>query len=90
MHVIENLDAKLMPALGLTRGDLGTSESNWTDWQKSFNGRLFRPDVAPADVRGGGGAAGDGSGSSADPSDGGKCATARSDRGEDEDYQPAV
>jgi 3'-5' exoribonuclease len=52
VHVIENLDAKLMPALGMTRGDLGASESNWTDWQKSFNGRLFRPDVAPADVDG--------------------------------------
>jgi 3'-5' exoribonuclease len=50
VHVIENLDAKLMPALGMTRGEIGTAESNWTDWQKSFNGRLFRPDVAPADV----------------------------------------
>ncbi len=50
VHVIENLDAKLMPALGMTRGELGASESNWTDWQKSFNGRLYRPDVAPADV----------------------------------------
>jgi 3'-5' exoribonuclease len=52
VHVIENLDAKLMPALGITRGEGGMSESNWTDWQKSFNGRLFRPDVAPADVPG--------------------------------------
>jgi 3'-5' exoribonuclease len=47
VHVIENLDAKLMPALGLTRGNGATSESNWTDWQKAFNGRLFRPDLAP-------------------------------------------
>jgi 3'-5' exoribonuclease len=50
VHVIENLDAKLMPALALTRGESGTMESNWTEWQKSFNGRLFRPDVAPADA----------------------------------------
>jgi 3'-5' exoribonuclease len=50
VHVIENLDAKLMPALGMTRGEGAASESNWTDWQKSFNGRLYRPDVAPADV----------------------------------------
>jgi len=50
VHVIENLDAKLMPALALTRRDGATYESNWTDWQKSFNGRLFRPDVAPGDI----------------------------------------
>jgi 3'-5' exoribonuclease len=50
VHVIENLDAKLMPALGMTRGEGAASESNWTDWQKSFNGRLYRPDVAPADI----------------------------------------
>jgi len=31
----------------LTRGNGATSESNWTDWQKAFNGRLFRPDLAP-------------------------------------------
>jgi 3'-5' exoribonuclease len=49
VHVIENLDAKLMPALAITRGDI-MSESNWTDWQKVFNGRLYRPDVAPADI----------------------------------------
>jgi 3'-5' exoribonuclease len=52
VHTIENLDAKLMPALALTRGEIVTSESNWTDWQKVFNGRLYRPDVAPADVEG--------------------------------------
>jgi 3'-5' exoribonuclease len=48
VHVIENLDAKLMMALTLTRGETAAAESNWTDWQKAFNGRLFRPDVAPA------------------------------------------
>jgi len=50
VHVIENLDAKLMMALSLTRGEGALTESNWTDWQKAFSGRLYRPDVAPADV----------------------------------------
>jgi 3'-5' exoribonuclease len=48
VHVIENLDAKLMMALTLTRGENVAGESNWTDWQKAFNGRLYRPDIAPA------------------------------------------
>jgi 3'-5' exoribonuclease len=51
VHVIENLDAKLMMALGATRGEAAASaEGNWTEYMKAFNGRLFRPDVAPADV----------------------------------------
>ncbi len=50
VHVIENLDAKMMMALSLTRGDGVATESNWTDWQKAFGGRLFRPDVAPSDA----------------------------------------
>jgi hypothetical protein len=50
VHVIENLDAKLMMALSLTRGEGAMAESNWTDWQKAFGGRLYRPDVAPADA----------------------------------------
>jgi len=49
VHTIENLDAKMMMALSLTRGDASLTEANWTDWQKAFNGRLYRPDVAPAD-----------------------------------------
>jgi 3'-5' exoribonuclease len=50
VHVIENLDAKLMMALGTTRGDTGTAgEGNWTEYLKAFGGRLYRPDVAPAD-----------------------------------------
>jgi 3'-5' exoribonuclease len=49
VHVIENLDAKLMMALSVTRGDAVAGESNWTEWQKAFNGRLYRPDAAPAD-----------------------------------------
>jgi 3'-5' exoribonuclease len=50
VHVIENLDAKLMMALQLTRGD--STESNWTEYLKQFGGRLYRPDVAPSDVDG--------------------------------------
>lgn len=51
VHVIENLDAKLMMALSLTRGEGKSSvESNWTEYQKAFNGRLYRPDVAPSDL----------------------------------------
>jgi 3'-5' exoribonuclease len=49
VHVIENLDAKLMPALAITRGE-SSPESKWTDWQKSFGGRLYRPDVAPSEA----------------------------------------
>ncbi|HEY1922943.1 MAG TPA: HD domain-containing protein [Tepidisphaeraceae bacterium] len=48
VHVVENLDAKLMMALQLTRGENAT-ESNWTEYQKAFNGRLYRPDTAPGD-----------------------------------------
>jgi 3'-5' exoribonuclease len=51
VHVIENLDAKLMTALQLTRGE-GAAESNWTEYQKMFNGRLYRPDTAPSDEAG--------------------------------------
>jgi 3'-5' exoribonuclease len=51
VHVIENLDAKLMMALQLTRGD-GAAESNWTEYQKAFNGRLYRPDTAPSEEMG--------------------------------------
>jgi 3'-5' exoribonuclease len=51
VHVIENLDAKMMMALGVTRGEQAeNAEGNWTEYQKAFGGRLFRPDVAPADV----------------------------------------
>jgi 3'-5' exoribonuclease len=51
VHTIENLDAKLMIALSATRGE-GTpgGEGNWTEYIKAFGGRLYRPDVAPADA----------------------------------------
>jgi len=51
VHVIENVDAKMMMALGVTRGEIaGNAEGNWTEYQKAFGGRLFRPDTAPADA----------------------------------------
>ena len=52
VHHIENLDAKLMTALLATRGTRPQGEGNWTEYLKSFGGRLYRPDVAPAEARG--------------------------------------
>jgi 3'-5' exoribonuclease len=54
VHYIENLDAKLMMSLSACRGD-GTGapvagEGKWTEYMKAFSGRLYRPDVAPADA----------------------------------------
>jgi 3'-5' exoribonuclease len=48
VHTLENMDAKLMIALAACRGEQGGS-SDWTEYLKAFNGRLYRPDVAPAD-----------------------------------------
>jgi 3'-5' exoribonuclease len=50
VHIIENMDAKLMMALGATRGENASGEGNWTEYMKAFNGRLYRPDVAPAEM----------------------------------------
>jgi 3'-5' exoribonuclease len=51
VHVIENLDAKLMMALSATRrGEIVGGEGNWTEYLKAFSGRLYRPDAAPADL----------------------------------------
>lgn len=71
VHHIENLDAKLMMSLSVTR-DVGSEaraggrapalESNWTEYMKAFGGRLYRPDVAPADA---GAVDGDGDGDGA-------------------------
>lgn len=48
VHLIENMDAKLMMALTATRGPAAEgAEGNWTDYLKPFSGRLYRPDVAP-------------------------------------------
>lgn len=50
VHMIENMDAKLMMSLTATRGEGSTSEGNWTEYVKAFNGKLYRPDVAPGDA----------------------------------------
>jgi 3'-5' exoribonuclease len=51
VHTIENLDAKLMIALAATRGETpAAAEGNWTEYIKAFGGRMYRPDVAPADA----------------------------------------
>jgi 3'-5' exoribonuclease len=49
VHQIENMDAKLTMALGTCRGE-EAGEGNWTEYMKAFSGKLYRPDVAPADV----------------------------------------
>jgi 3'-5' exoribonuclease len=50
VHFVENLDAKLMISLSACRGDAPAgAEGNWTEYIKSMNGRLYRPDTAPAD-----------------------------------------
>jgi 3'-5' exoribonuclease len=51
VHYIENLDAKLQMSLAATRGEAQPgAEGNWTEYMKAFGGRLYRPDVAPADA----------------------------------------
>ena len=50
VHTLENLDAKLMVALSNCRGEGAAAEGNWTEYLKAFNGKMFRPDVAPADA----------------------------------------
>ena len=49
VHMIENMDAKLMMALGCCRGER-KAEGNWTEYMKAFGGRLYRPDVAPPEA----------------------------------------
>ncbi len=50
VHMIENMDAKLMMSLSATRGEKAGGEGNWTEYQKAFSGKLYRPDVAQADA----------------------------------------
>ena len=39
----------LEAALGACRGE-DVAEGNWTEYMKAFSGKLYRPDVAPADA----------------------------------------
>jgi len=50
VHMIENMDAKLMISLGHCRSGAATQDGNWTEYIKAFGGGLYRPDVAPADA----------------------------------------
>ncbi|HEY8667446.1 MAG TPA: HD domain-containing protein [Tepidisphaeraceae bacterium] len=56
VHVVENLDAKMMMSLAATRGSAVSGFAadggggNWTEYMKAFGGRLYRPDTAPADA----------------------------------------
>ncbi len=50
VHMIENMDAKLTMALANTRGEDSAGESDWTEYLKAFNIRMYKPDVAPADA----------------------------------------
>jgi 3'-5' exoribonuclease len=51
VHYLENLDAKLTMSLGACRGESPVGvDSNWTEYMKAFGGKMYRPDVAPADL----------------------------------------
>ena len=55
VQYIENMDAKLMMSLAACRGEgpmasAPQGDGKWTEYMKAFNGRLYRPDVAPADA----------------------------------------
>jgi 3'-5' exoribonuclease len=51
VHYIEDLDAKMMMSLQATRGGgISNAEGNWTEYMKAFGGKLYRPDVAPAEA----------------------------------------
>ena len=49
--MIDNMDAKMQIVLQACRGEqLTGGEGHWTDYIKALGGRLYRPDVAPADA----------------------------------------
>lgn len=50
VHEIENFDAKMTMALTATRYEESTADGNWTEFMKAFGVKMYRPDVAPADV----------------------------------------
>jgi 3'-5' exoribonuclease len=46
VHFIENLDAKMMMSLAVTRGEFAANaEGRWSEYQKALGTRLYRPDV---------------------------------------------
>ena len=48
--LIDNLDAKMMILLQACRGERAEGQGNWTEYLKAFEGRFFRPDLAPAEI----------------------------------------
>ena len=55
VHYLENKDAKLTMSLAACReqGPMASppqGDGKWTEYMKAFSGRLYRPDVAPADA----------------------------------------
>jgi 3'-5' exoribonuclease len=51
VHIVENMDAKLMMSLTVTRGDSAPpGEGNWTEYVKALGVRLYKPDAAPVDA----------------------------------------
>src|SRR4029078_4847699 len=57
VYSLESLDAKLMMSLAACReiGPMASppqGDGKWTEYMKAFSGRLYRPDVAPADAAG--------------------------------------
>jgi 3'-5' exoribonuclease len=51
VHYIDEIDAKMNLALKACRDAVGPgAEGNWTEFMKAFGGRLYRPDVAPAEI----------------------------------------
>lgn len=50
IHYIDNIDAKLTMSLGATRDPSASGEGSFTEFQKALGVRLYRPDVAPANL----------------------------------------
>jgi 3'-5' exoribonuclease len=51
ISMIDNMDAKMMLILQACRGENGgTGEGNWTEYMKAMGVRLYRPDVACAEL----------------------------------------
>lgn len=50
IHYIDNIDAKMTMALGVTRESNNAAEGNFTEYQKALGVRLYRPDVAPPNM----------------------------------------
>jgi 3'-5' exoribonuclease len=49
--MIDDMDAKMMIILEACRGEpTAATEGNWTEYMKALGGRLYRPDVAPAEA----------------------------------------